>query len=629
MSNSINNKDYRWDIQGLRAIAVLAVVVFHISPKYLPGGFIGVDVFFVISGYLILGFIWRDLINKQFNLLRFYKRRALRLLPPFLVMAIVTSIITYFILLPEELIQYAKSLLATLMYASNFYFHSQSDYFGPDLAHAPLLHTWSLSVEEQFYLLFPCILFIVYYCSNHSDKHQKSQSSNIIITLSIIGLFSYSLSQYLINTNNAMLSFFASPSRFWQFIIGGLLALSPSIFFLQKRMPLVIAELLSFLGLMGITFCLFFYNEQVDFPGFNAILPTLSTTLIIFSSSKTRFFAWLLSCKPAKFFGNTSYSLYLWHWPILLFFQLKVVSTSYTSLFILLISIVCGYLSWRYIERYSYSFKFTFKASMVAYALLFITAVFYLSGLPSRYTPTQLHYSSFIDYDRKDYYRQGRCFLTSEYNSVDFFDHELCIDFDKNKENTLLIGDSHAAQWYGALNANKGQQATVSQVNASGCKPVLLSQGAKRCTELMQWGLNALTAEYNFTRIILAARWNIDDLPALIQTIKQLENATTEVVVFGPIIEYDFPLPRLLASYQTRLEISDFNHYLTIKNIDSAFSKAIKETSAQYISVLDTICKSNTTCSLTTDANIPLQYDYGHLTFEGANQMLLRIKKTN
>lgn len=151
---------FRWDIQGLRAISVLLVVIFHINPTLLSGGYLGVDIFFVISGYLILGFIWTQLNNHTFSLKQFYIKRIYRLAPALFIMLFVTSILGYFVLLPNEGLEYRHSLLSTLFYFSNFYFYSQADYFNTAMEFAPLLHTWSLSVEEQFYMLFPLILLL-------------------------------------------------------------------------------------------------------------------------------------------------------------------------------------------------------------------------------------------------------------------------------------------------------------------------------------------------------------------------------------------------------------------------------------------------------------------------------------
>lgn len=630
-----NNPAYRWDIQGLRAIAVLAVVVFHINPKLLPGGYLGVDVFFVISGYLIIGFICRDLQQGNFSLVEFYQRRVKRLFPAFFVMALLTSCAAYFLLLPEETVDYAESLLSSLLYASNFYFYSQSGYFSSALAFSPLLHTWSLAVEEQFYLVFPLLLIITF-----SKKNNKT-----VLILFLLALLSLLLSETLVYTDKS-LAFFASPSRFWQFIIGGLLAIHPRLVSISKSLTANRAELLTLTGLAAVVFCLFSYNKQTLFPGINALLPTIATALVIFSAQSSHYSYKLLSCAVAKFFGKISYSLYLWHWPIIIFYQLSIKSKPNYSeqMLILLCSVLLGFLSWFFIERSVKFINVTDKVtvkfpsifnnkpisaiglSLISSLLLVIIALYFLTGIPHRYTKQQLEYSAYINYDRKDYYRQGSCFLTTDFNDFKLFDKSLCVSFDSQKHNTLLIGDSHAAQWYSALAASKADDETITQVTSSGCKPTIAYKGAKRCTKLMRWAFEQLVKENEFDRIIIAARWLDSDLASLISTIDMLSAYTDDIKVFGNIIEYDISLPRLLASKQSLAEINQYRNYSLIKKRDQLFADKLSENEAQFISVFNAICPQENVCKqLTVDGN-PIQYDYGHLTHEGAIELIAEIK---
>ena len=623
----MDKTNYRWDIQGLRAIAVLAVVIFHINPKLLPGGYLGVDIFFVISGYLIIGFIWRDLQQQNFSLINFYARRIKRLFPAFFIMVLVTSIIAYFVLLPEETVAYAQSLLSSLFYISNFYFYSQSGYFSAALDYAPLLHTWSLAVEEQFYFLFPILLILIF----------KKSPKRLSIILASIAVLSLLLSEILLYSNQS-LAFFASPTRFWQFIIGGLLAVHPSINNCGNNIPTRVADTIAIAGLALLIGCLFRYNEQMLFPGINAILPTVATALVLFagkSSSYNEGYSYkLLSCSLAKLFGKISYSLYLWHWPVIIFFQLSIKSKPdfYEQGIILSVAILLGYISWFTVERSVTTFNVTRKPTKIiwlsAYASLFVAviAAAYFTGLPHRYSEQQVKYSAYLNYDRKDYYRQGSCFLTSHFNDISFFDKSQCISFKEDKHNTLLIGDSHAAQWYSALNGVKTGNETLSQVTSSGCKPTILYKGAKRCTQLMQWALDELVQEKRFDRIIIAARWQDKDIKALLDTIKFLSQYSDDIVVFGVIIEYDLPLPRLLASQATTTEVNLYRDYQEIKLRDQLFANALDTSSASYLSVFNIICPEGDFCLQTTKQGNPIQYDYGHLTYEGARELIAEMK---
>jgi peptidoglycan/LPS O-acetylase OafA/YrhL len=606
---------YRWDIQGLRAIAVLAVVIFHINPSLLPGGFLGVDVFFVISGYLIIGFIWRDLQQKKFTLLDFYARRIKRLFPAFLMMVVTTSSVAYFLLLPEETVTYGYSLLYSLIYGSNFYFYTQSDYFNNTLTSSPLLHTWSLAVEEQFYLIFPLIILAIF--------HRKSTC--VVLILVSLAIFSLLLSELLLYIDPS-LSFYASPSRFWQFILGGVVALSPKIADIKCYLNDKLLEAIAVFSLGILVLCLFFYHEGMLFPGVNAILPSLATVLIIFSCKKNSYSYRLLSCHIAKFFGKISYSLYLWHWPIITFYLLSINTSPvmFEQVTILALSVVAGYLSWSFIEQPAINRLSKSPVNKVILCSIAVTAFFtifsglFITGLTYRYTEQQLIYSSYINYDRKDYYRQGDCFLTSKYNNVSYFNKEKCINYSMVSKNTLLIGDSHAAHWYSSLEATLSENNTLSQVTSSGCKPVSKSKGAKRCTELMQWVFDKLVLNKRFDSIILSARWLKSDIKALKVTTDFLENYTNRVIVLGPIIEYRLPLPRLLAINDNADKTVSSINYNDVLQQDKLFSNTLNSNSTLYMSVLEMMCPEQRLCQTSTENGVPLQYDYGHLTHEGA-----------
>jgi peptidoglycan/LPS O-acetylase OafA/YrhL len=623
-----NKKNYRWDIQGLRAIAVLAVVIFHINPKLLPGGYLGVDVFFVISGYLILGFIWQDLQQQRFSLVNFYGRRLKRLFPAFFVMVLFTSFISYFVLLPEETVTYAESLLSSILYSSNIYFYFQSNYFSTALEYAPLLHTWSLAVEEQFYFAFPILLIWVY----------KTNPARIMFVLTAIMVLSLLLSELLLYSDKSF-SFYASPTRFWQFIVGGLLAIHPCIINYGKNLSTSLSDALAITGLFILTSCLFYYNQEVLFPGINAVLPTFATGLILFAGKSSNFgrgFIYkVLSCRLAKFFGKISYSLYLWHWPIIVFYQLIIKSkTNFSEQAMLFsVAILLGYISWFVIERRSTALHIgrtsikVIWTSIFASLLLVVIGAAFLTGLPYRYSEQQIKYSAYLNYDRKDYYRQGSCFLTSYFNNISFFDKQLCISYDKLEHNTLLIGDSHAAQWYRALKSTKKTNENISQVTSSGCKPIVPFKGAKRCTHLMQWAFDELIQDKRFETIIIAARWKDKDINTLLATVEYLSEYSTDIIVFGPSIEYDLPLPRLLASKESAKEVNDYRNYQMIKNRDKFFMNAFNNSSASYLSVFNIICPEDDFCLQLTKRGNPIQYDSNHLTYEGARELILELKK--
>jgi peptidoglycan/LPS O-acetylase OafA/YrhL len=612
---------FRQDIQGLRAIAVLAVVVFHINPWALGGGFIGVDMFFVISGYLITGIIWRDLSNGSFSLTDFYVRRIRRLFPALFAMASVCILLAYLVFLPEEIIGFGKSLIASIFYVSNFFFYSQTDYFASDLELSPLLHTWSLSVEEQFYLFFPLLLLFL---------HRKF-TTKVLIILAAIAIVSLVASQALLSSDMS-LAFFSSPTRFFQFVAGSIIAIAPNYSGARG-----FKECLNIIGLLIIVGCLFLIDSKTPFPGINALYPTIATAMIIFAGQTGGLLtSRLLSMWPTQFFGKISYSMYLWHWPLIVFYKIQYTAApdKIEKVGLLVGSIVLGYLSWRFIEntlRYKAGHTTQLRPiyTSLAFSLLLSAFGFYFAtsdGLKSRFSEQQLFLSHYIDYQPEDS-REGTCFLSTRYARFDYFDQNVCVKFDATKPNYLLIGDSHAAHFYGAIQTELGN-VNLTQVTSSGCRPTIDFSGSDYCTSLMRWAYAELISTHHFDAIIVSGRWASTDLSSLKETIDMLSSYSEKLFILGPIVTYDQALPRLLARSFPNVNDSDLlikaTNYESIKKIDSSFKKMTFSPSARYVSVLDAICPGGN-CIKVTPEGIPMQWDYGHLTYEGSLEVIARL----
>lgn len=328
---------FREDIQGLRALAVLSVVIYHISPHHLPGGFIGVDIFFVISGYLIMGQIYNKIQQNAFSFSSFYVKRFKRLFPAFFATVSVSSFFAFLYFLPGEFSKYAWSLISSCLYVSNFYFYTKSGYFDSELQGSPLLHTWSLSVEEQFYAFMPAIMILAY------GAYKKFS----IAILSALGVLSFIGCVYLTHSDVSF-AFFASFTRFWQFILGGAIA----IYGLHLKKHRTLCELIAFIGVVILlASCVFLTHDE--FPGIKAVIPTLATVAVLAFSRKGLFIYRLLSIKPAEFIGNISYSLYLWHWPVIIFYQLHFETElkALDKVIVLVCSILLGVLSYYFVEQ--------------------------------------------------------------------------------------------------------------------------------------------------------------------------------------------------------------------------------------------------------------------------------------
>ena len=607
---------FRPDIQGLRALAVIAVVVFHISPRLLPGGYLGVDIFFVISGYLIIGMIDRDLKANSFSLLKFYSKRVKRLFPALFVTLTSCTVLGYFYLLPFELKTYSQSLFASLFYISNIFFSLQADYFDSGLKSAPLLHTWSLAVEEQFYFFYPLVALFLYKFS-----HRKILFFTIL-TISFLG------SEILVRYYPAV-GFYISPTRFWQFMAGGAVSLYLTVPSSSCRSN----DVMSFVGLTSLIAIMFIYTQHTTFPGINALAPTIFTCVVLYFGNDSNWYKRLMNTGINQLTGNISYSLYLWHWPVIVFFNLYIDfgSELINYLFVFLSSYILGFLSWRFVEQASRSKELSIAGirNPIIQSFLFSLALLALclpglSGLPERYSPLQNTYASYLNYNTDDY-RTNQCFIVS---AEGIFEQEKCLSLnDENKSKIALIGDSHAAHWYGSLVHTVQDFATVSQITASGCMPLDDGDGEIHCTKLMTNTYKSILREHDFDLIIISARWREDIVDRLLETLGRLPS-TQNVIIFGPTLEFRKALPRLLATAEdTDNILIDATNYESIKAIDQVLSNRLKKEKIRYISIIDIICPgaSVDTCKIIFGQDIPLAFDYGHLTGKAAIEILHKV----
>ena len=308
---------YRPAIDGLRAVAVLGVFIFHLKPQFLPGGFVGVDVFFVISGYLITSILLREYEHKSFSLWKFYQRRIARLFPAFYTVALATIITAFFIYSAQDLASCGIALVSAALSVANLKFILQGNYFTISPDAQPFLHCWSLSVEEQFYVIFPTILLFLYVKTNRYK------------TAILGGLCAVSLIACVVLTyRNPVWAFYLLPTRAWELMAGSILAdLGKRPHFKNGNKGMWAS--LSLAGLALVVVSLFAVNEGTTFPGYRAIFPVLGTVCILGTKESTGGWAEkLLSAGPLVFIGRMSYSLYLWHWPVFSFVDYKLYLTS-------------------------------------------------------------------------------------------------------------------------------------------------------------------------------------------------------------------------------------------------------------------------------------------------------------
>ena len=334
------NTEYRAEIDGLRALAVLPVISFHAGFDIFSGGFVGVDIFFVISGYLITTIIIKDLDNNTFSFKKFYERRARRIFPALIFVILISSIISFIFLTRSELASYFKSVVATLLFFSNFYFYKTTPYFRSESDLEPLLHTWSLSIEEQFYIIFPITLLLFH----------KFFKRYIFLMLAFGFVASLFICQFLALKTGGTLNFYFTFSRAWELALGAICA--HTLIYKDLSYSTLIKNLLSTIGIILIVFSIFFFSRQTVFPSFYTLVPTIGTSLIILFADKDTFINKILSIKFLVSIGLISYSLYLWHQPLLAFGRIFFDDLSIINkLTLIFLSILMSIFSYFFIEK--------------------------------------------------------------------------------------------------------------------------------------------------------------------------------------------------------------------------------------------------------------------------------------
>jgi peptidoglycan/LPS O-acetylase OafA/YrhL len=622
---------YRPDIDGLRAVAVLLVLAYHIGIYRLRGGFVGVDVFFVISGYLISSIILSDLDTSRFSIASFYERRIRRIFPALFVMLFATAVLAYKFFLPSEFVDFGKSLLASTFSFSNLYFLQHSSYFDAPAAMKPLLHTWSLAVEEQFYVFLPLFLIGI-------RKFFPSKQRLIIIVVALLSFCVSAVGAF----HNHDATFYLAHTRAWELLLGTLLAMDcfPAVSGALWR------NLAASWGVASIFLAGFLFNSATPFPGAAALLPCVGAALII-AAGKTgpTLVGRALSFRPVVFVGMISYSLYLWHWPLIVFqgtdaLLINGLSPKLTKVVIIFASFVLATLSWKFVEqpfrarRFGISRASVFGLASVAAGLLLILGAGILGtkGFPSRYPEEAVKVASFLentDATTDAQYRVGSCFLTSK-NVFQDFKPSVCLQESDRMRNVLLLGDSHAAQlWFGL--SSVFTDVNLMQATASGCKPTLDQSHSveRKCSRLMEYIFSDYLKTHHIDTLIIAARWDGADLQPLQRTLTWVHSLGIEVVLFGPIIQYDSALPRLLATSirSNDAAIPALHRVAYYESLDAEMSRLVLTApGVRYISYFKMLCPQSA-CLEYAGAGVPLQSDYGHLTSRGSLLVATKIRE--
>jgi len=628
---------YRADIDGLRAVAVLSVLAFHIELTQFSGGFVGVDVFFVISGYLISSIVFSEIADSRFSVIRFYERRIRRIFPALFAMLAVFSVFAAIYLLPNELADYGKSMLSATASFSNFYFWRHSGYFDAPLSQ-PLLHTWSLAVEEQFYITFPLFLVLV-------RRFFPSR-----LRLSVVVLFFASLlGSAIVVAQNQSTAFYMPYTRAWELLLGTMLSLG-----MFPRLQLAwLRNLATLAGIGMIAFSVLTFSENTLFPGLSALVPCLGSALIIGAGEAgPTLVGAILSWRPFVFTGLISYSLYLWHWPVIVLQHMGVlfgVSTltshyhgsmltarRFDMLIEVSVSLLLAVLSWRFVERPFRSgrlrvngpplFALAGGAAVVLMALSSWTVL--AGGFHWRFPANAVQVASGLNNSDEDKSRRtGVCFIDPEVHFKDF-NYRVCLSQEAGKKNFLVLGDSHAAMLWSAFSSSLAIT-NVMQASSSACAPVLHPSGSLDCKKMMAYIFQTYLPAHPVQGVLLVAKWSPKDLDELTATIAWAREHHVPVTVFGPVPEYDGPLPRLLA-YSIAWNKPGFASQHRVPNskiLDAEMQGLAANTwHVPYISLYQEICGGEVCVEYAdTDRTIPLMIDRDHLSRYGATFVVRRL----
>ncbi|MET0241566.1 MAG: acyltransferase family protein [Sphingobium sp.] len=602
---------YRGDIDGLRALAVVPVVLYHAGVRGFSGGFVGVDIFFVISGYLITGILMREQALGRLSIAEFYRRRILRIFPALGAMAIAATIGATLFLLPGEWERYARSLAGTALFGSNIVFYLATDYFNIGALSEPLLHTWSLAVEEQWYLVWPLVIVAI------GPKRPRL----MLALVAAIIILSLAYAMWLLPRDPSA-AFYMLPARAWEMGMGALLAIGA-----WRPWPRWVAEVLSVIGIALIAFAVKFYQHTTPFPGLSAVPPCLGAALLIHGGKSSTLVARVLAAPPLRQIGLISYSLYLWHWPVIVFAGggLFIGHGIGATVGLLATMVLLAWLSWRFVERpfrvgagdWSTPRVLTGGAVAIAAMLGVALAVPPTAQALSGYTAREKTVASYIFYRADDAYRGGTCFRLVRTNP---YDRGTCLP-DTGKPGILIVGDSHAAHLWPGFSRLRDHY-DVQQATSIACFARLPTPGndPDKCGAVAGYALHDWLRTHRPAHLILASRWQLRALRGLEETLRDPLVRRSNPVLIGPVPQYVTELPRLIIAARRRNDPGLTQRMLLDEPfaVDRVLRDMAKRTGTPYFSPIDLLCDAQRRCRTLVAGDVPMQFDYGHLTAPGS-----------
>lgn len=611
---------YRADIDGLRALAILPVVGYHAFPEVFVGGFIGVDIFFVISGFLISGIIFRKLEQGSFSSIEFYSRRVRRIFPALILVLAASYVAGWFLLDAEELQQLGKHIAGGAGFVSNFILQGESGYFDVAAEQKILLHLWSLAIEEQFYIVWPLFLGLVW----------RYHYSFFKITL-FVALASFATNIYFLD-GNPVAAFYSPLSRFWELMAGCMLAYIA----LHNAQYLRYGKnLQSITGLILILLSVSIVDDSSSFPGWWTLIPVSGAFLII-SAGQT---AWInqkiLSAKMLVWIGLISYPLYLWHWPLLTFARIVTGETPSAGIRIILLA-SSFFLAWITFALVEKPLRHSGLSRWLIWVLCLLMVLIGYAGF-NAYEREGLEFRH--RYDWKSGYRSGMCFIrTDEKNSGPaLFSSDCGGTSHPSRKTVLLWGDSHAASLYPGLESKLGNaDFNLAQFNSGGCPPVLgFSPGDTQvCPEINRY-VYGMAMRIRPDTVILAANWSMYSgrkktnrlvYDGLEETIHQLRNIPVKnIVLVGQLPVYESKQlkigkkifePNKVDRTLIGLDMGSFDTNHVVKSF--AHANGVK-----FVSPMDLLCSENGCLVSASESELlPLAWDSAHLTGHGSRLLI-------
>lgn len=611
----------RGDIDGMRAVAVLSVLAYHAFPAFAPWGFIGVDVFFVISGYLITTILLQGQSDGRHPLVDFYARRIRRIFPALISVLLATCVAGLYLALPQDMRELGRHIAAAGGFVSNLLLWSESGYFDKAAAAKPLLHLWSLGIEEQFYIAWPALLWAV-----------RKRPRLLVVACVLPAALSFAHGMFLL-TRTPTAAFYSPLSRMWELLAGGALA----IWVLRHPAPLeghdeiksIVAIVLFVTGAVVI-------NDTRPFPGAYALLPVATAALLI-AAPKSSFNRRILGSPLLVWIGLISYPLYLWHWPLLVFAREingGALAPS-TSIGCLVLAAALAWLTFRFVEQpLRYKPHAGAKAIILTAAMGVTIAIGLLAvtrdGFPDRF-PSLARSLLGYEFDYKREWRVGTCFLDQTQQAADF---DRCPDR-ISAGSVLLWGDSHAAHLMPGMRSEYGQQTSLVQRSASLCPP-LLGLDLKQSPACRAMN-DRVMQEIRMHRpgvVVLSAAWvPYGKTPYLAQTLRELRAAgVPRVIIVGPTPRWKTPVPQRLLLEMRR----DALHRIPIRilpthdtgygEIDEFLRTVASGEGVSYVDARSFLCNADGCLVRQGDAPGDLLFwDAAHLTLRGSRYVAEQI----